>query len=425
MRNERMSVPRSAPTPSEPGKSGRWSDYYTGVVTRNGITVPGRHGALIDLDSFERVQSILAAQNAGGSRGRTHRHYLSGHLSCSCGHHYGYGRHRGKLGGIYEYYSCLSRVGGGGPCGARYLRLQEIEEHLETIHQHDWLTHRERELVREAVKKSLEVKSKVARDEAKRHERRLAELKHQQKRLLELYYQGGVSIELMREEQERIDSEGAQVRKWQHAAEAQIDDVLAALDEALLLIDRRSVRYEELPEHERRLLNLAIFDDFLIEEVDDEEPQTSRHATHGLPITVTPHYEQTYVVLRQFADAVTADENDQARRNARGDGALASARQPQAALRASQGLPNANPSPRYAGQGSHKDVMAERGGFEPPSDRRPETVFERRCRSSAASSPQPPIAPVTVTPPASAPAAWAMKPSLSRSSPASWRAVSS
>jgi hypothetical protein len=49
-----------------------------------------------------------------------------------------------------------------------------------------------------------------------------------------------------------------------------------------------------LPEHERRLLDLALFDDFLIEEADDE-------------LAVTEQSEETYLVLRQFADEVMGE----------------------------------------------------------------------------------------------------------------------
>jgi len=102
------------------------------MVTRGGITVRGLHTQIIDQATFERVQTVLASQRASGSRGRKHKHYLSGQLTCQrCDKHFGYGRHRGKCGTHYEYYSCLSRVTPTGPCGIRYVRLSEIEDRLE------------------------------------------------------------------------------------------------------------------------------------------------------------------------------------------------------------------------------------------------------------------------------------------------------
>jgi len=97
----------------------------------------------------------------------------------------------------------------------------------------------------------------------------------------------------MQQEQARIKHEQSEVERWQLSARVQVDDVVQALDEALRLIDGTSIGYDDLSEQERRLLNLAIFDDFLIEEDTDR-------------LTIQPQREETYVVLRQFADEVMA-----------------------------------------------------------------------------------------------------------------------
>ena len=123
---------------------------------------------------------------------------------------------------------------------------------------------------------------------------------------------------------------------------------MQALDEALRLIDGTSIRYDQLLEHERRLLNLAIFDDFLIE--DD-----------GDGLAIEPQREETYVVLRQFADEIIGRSRPDS---------------PPAGLVPADAAGNeANPSPLSLGQGSHKRKLAERGGFEPPVRVAPHTRF--------------------------------------------------
>jgi site-specific DNA recombinase len=328
------------------------SDYYTGVVTRNGVTTLGRHTRLIATAVFERVQANLAAQRASGSRGRKHHHYLSGQLTCGrCGKHHGYGRHRNRHGNIYEYYSCLSRVTPSGPCGARYVQLGWIETELTRIHARPWLTAHEIPRVRAAVRAAIEQKSVVARTEADRHTRRLEDLERQHHKLLQLYYRDGVSLELMQQEQARIARERVDVERWQQTAQIQVDELMQALDEALALVDGRLV-YDELPAHERRLLNLALFDDFVIEEQDG-----------GLQIE--PEREQTYVVLRQFADLVMADGKP-------------TSRPTNAPMAAGRG-PDANAGPVFLGQGSHKDKLAERAGFEPAMEFNPHTRLAGEC----------------------------------------------
>ena len=45
-------------------------DYYTGLVTRNGVTRPGRHERIVDHDTFERVQAVLDARRAAGEHSK-------------------------------------------------------------------------------------------------------------------------------------------------------------------------------------------------------------------------------------------------------------------------------------------------------------------------------------------------------------------
>lgn len=169
---------RSRATPSRPSQPLNIAtvhrmlrnDYYLGIVTHGGTKVRGRHDALIDQETFDRVQAVLDSHRACGSRGRKHHHYLSGQIVCgTCGKRHGYGRHRGKMGVQYEYYSCLSRVTPSGPCGAGYVRLHLIEEWLDTIHETDWLTLDEREHVRALVRKHVAAKAQIVRSEGERH----------------------------------------------------------------------------------------------------------------------------------------------------------------------------------------------------------------------------------------------------------------
>ena len=50
--------------------------YYLGYVTHNGQEHAGRHQPLVTPELFERVQHMLQAHRAGGTRERNHNHYL-------------------------------------------------------------------------------------------------------------------------------------------------------------------------------------------------------------------------------------------------------------------------------------------------------------------------------------------------------------
>ena len=365
---------RSRPTPARPsqpltiGTVHRMlrNDYYLGIVTHGGVKLRGRHDPLVDQDTYERAQAALDSHRARGSRGHKHHHYLSGQLRCGrCHKSYGYGRHRGKMGTHYEYYSCLSRVTPSGPCGACYVRLQAIEEQLDAIHATAWLTPEEREQVRQAVRRCIEKKALVARSESERHSRRLRELTTQQQKLVQLYYRDAVSEDVLKAEQARITAERAQVEHWANAARHQIDDVMAALDEALLLVDSHQRAYDTATESQRRLLNLAIFEHFTIHEESED-------------VIVEPQLEAFYDQLMNFADAQPPNGS-----RPKADPASPTQAQP-AALAATTGANartgrDANPSPFSWGEGSHSERMAERAGFEPAMEFNPHTRLAGEC----------------------------------------------
>jgi site-specific DNA recombinase len=234
-------------------------DYYTGVVTRQGIKRPGLHPALVDEDTFAHVQRILDAHRISGDRTHKHHHYLKGTIYCTCGKRLGYGRHRGKCGGVYEYFSCLSRVQRGDRCAAPYFPVEPTERAIVRRYKRETLTAVQQESVRTHLLAHVEVKSQVARRESERHKRRLRELTAQQQKLVQLYYDGGVSKEVLQAEQQRIEEERAQAKQWADAAAREVEDVMQALDDALVLLDDRQIIYEALNHTCRRLANQAVF----------------------------------------------------------------------------------------------------------------------------------------------------------------------
>jgi site-specific DNA recombinase len=243
-------------------------DYYTGIVTLNGVKREGRHEAIIDPEVFEQVQQVLRAHKASGDRSHKHRHYLVGSLHCQvCGARLGYGRHRGN-GGVYEYFSCLSRMSRQGRCVAPYFRVETVEQRVKQKYQRYLLNAAEQTAIREALLARAETMGQAARKEASRHARRLRELTDQQQKLVHLYYEQGVSKEVLKAEQQRIQDEQAQVARWQAAAASEIADVDQALSDALVLIDAGTTPYLSANATERRLINLAIYVMLLVSDPD-------------------------------------------------------------------------------------------------------------------------------------------------------------
>ena len=243
-------------------------DYYIGIVTQNGVKLPGRHEPLISEEVFARVQSVLDGHRASGDRSQKHSHYLSGSVYCACGRRLGYGRHRSKSGAYYEYFSCLSRTRRGGRCDAPYFPVSAVERAVEQFVAHDLLTDEQQKRVRRAIHEHVEPKAANAKKEAARHLRRLDELNAEQQKLVQLYYRDLVSEEVLAAEQARIESERVDARVWTKAAKSDATDVLEALDKALALVSATADPYAHASPTARRLLLQTVFERLTITEDD-------------------------------------------------------------------------------------------------------------------------------------------------------------
>lgn len=80
------------------------SSYYTGKLPYGGVEYDGKHPALVDQRTWDRVQDVLAGRRISGDRSWRHEHYLKGTLFCArCDSRFGFGYSKGK-GGTYAYF---------------------------------------------------------------------------------------------------------------------------------------------------------------------------------------------------------------------------------------------------------------------------------------------------------------------------------
>ena len=329
-------------------------DFYIGMVTRKRVKRQGRHEALIDRETFEQVQKVLDGHRASGDRSHKHHHYLKGTLYCVCGKRLGYGRHRGKHGGVYDYFSCLSRVQRGARCSAPYFRVEPVERAIEARHKTLTLSPAQQEAIREALHAYVDAKAEVARRESSRHTRRLRELTGEQQKLVQLHYKGRVSEEVLEAEQTRIEAERTQARRWSTAAASEVKDVMQALNDALSLIDQGRLPYLTANSTERRLINQAIFHRLIITSADTAEAEP------------TPLYTQ----LAQLASDLPP-ATEPARQNGR--------RPARVAPNKTRRSPRDDHDPISWGRGSYFEQMAERAGFEPAMEFDPHTRLAGEC----------------------------------------------
>jgi site-specific DNA recombinase len=324
-------------------------DYYLGIVSLNGAKQQGRHDALVDSGTFEQVQHVLDGHRTSGERSHKHSHHLSGSLYCTCGVRLGYGRHRGKTGAVYEYFSCLSRVRPGGRCPAPYISVDDAEAAIAALYKREPLTLDEIDEVKHDLIAYVKEKAGIATREAERHHRRVGELSREQQKLLQLFYKGKLDEDVFEAEKARIAGERTQAERWTAAAKAETEDVTAALEEALCLLDRAHVDYAQQPPNVKRLVNQAIYDKLIVEGPDE------------IDVEHTPFYADAIRYARRPKSVARPAAKTSATRN--------------------RAVPQSkkNPDPLFRGRGSHIDRMAERAGFEPAMEFDPHTRLAGEC----------------------------------------------
>ncbi|MGH2853022.1 MAG: recombinase family protein [Solirubrobacteraceae bacterium] len=238
--------------------------YYAGIVQWNGERYPGKHEPLVDPDTFDRVQMLLAGARVSGERPQKHEHYLRGSIFCNeCLGRLLYGRHRGRSGRQYEYFCCNNRTVRRRTiqCASSHYSVEATEEHvIEHVYSTLVIPPKVQEQIRAELRRELSERTGVIQHEAERHERTLAQIEAKQEKLVQLYYQDLVSENVFAAEQDKLKAERRAAKRLRATATAQLDDVQDALDLALSRVQRPQEVYRDGTPLERRVMNLAIFE---------------------------------------------------------------------------------------------------------------------------------------------------------------------
>jgi site-specific DNA recombinase len=314
--------------------------YYTGVVVYRGRRVLGRHDALIDRDTFDQVQAVLAAHAIAGDRPSKHEHYLRGSLHCAeCGGRLLYTQNRGK-GGLYEYFSCINRSsrGIGGRCRTSHYPVPLVEraivEHYRTVR----LTKKVQDAVWGDVRRDTGERAEIVGRDIERQRRAIRTLEDNQLNLVQLSYKRLVSDEVLAREQDRLESEQQQAKALLDKAQLQAEDIDASLEDALAKTSTPYATYKASGPFERRLLNQTFFKRILIGE--DSEV---------LGASLTPVYAALAAWHAPLGQP-TGQEKPW-----------------KCPTPATQEAESTNPDPISRGRGLHFDQMVELGGLEPPT----------------------------------------------------------
>jgi site-specific DNA recombinase len=339
--------------------------YYAGwIVYKRGTPDEevhrGRHEALIDQETFDKVQMLLDEKRVAGERPRRRQHYLRGSVFCGkCGSRLTYGVSTGQTGGKYAYYFCASRVNRTSCTERANIRPGLIEAAIIPEYAKVELAYPDLERRKAAIRAMAEVaqESLVKVREAKTE--LIGKLREQQQRLIRLHAEEGddVSPDAFRAERTRMAGEILEAEKSLAETETRLklehEDLCAALE----LAGNIQAVYRAADEQTKRGYNQAFFKRIRIRaRWDDEKRQTVAEVV-GVELT------DPYALLlaeQTVEDALAWVEAIQARPKA-----------PEARKRPVGALPEPDISIYVQ--------MAERAGFEPAMEFDPHTRLAGEC----------------------------------------------
>ena len=259
--------------------------YYKGVVTYKGIEYKGAHEALIDIETWDKVQSILASR-INGERNLKHPHFLKGSVYCAyCGERLIVSNEKKKDGTVYPYFVCNGRHSKRRrDCKTKAVLIDVVEKEIEKIYDSYQLPTKVRILIETYLQK-------VIADEKQKYESELdglkgqkAALENKRKKLLEAHYSDAIPLDLMKTEQQKIAKELAAIDHEIDLHNITFEQISANLDMVLDIVENCGEAYRNASDTIKKLMNQAIFEKFYISNGPEDE--------FGVKLTFKAPYDQ-------------------------------------------------------------------------------------------------------------------------------------
>ena len=240
--------------------------YYVGVVRYQGVLYQGKHKALVDHATWQRVQEQLTAKHLSGEKHREHPHYLKGSIFCGqCGSRLIVCHAKGR-GGTYPYFICIGRQQKRTSCTQRAIRIEQAEAAIAAHYATVQLPEAELVAVRAFLEEELSKLRLDTERERTAQQRRLGVLEGERKKLLEAHYANAIPLDLLRSEQERLTREIEAAESRLAEIEGDFKKAESNLKRALTRAGDCAAAYREAAGRLRRQFNLAFFRRLLIDD---------------------------------------------------------------------------------------------------------------------------------------------------------------
>ena len=246
--------------------------YYKGVIKYKGVEYDGSHEKLVEPETWDLVQSILASR-LNGERSLRHPHFLKGSLYCAyCGERMIVSNEKKKDGTVYPYFVCGGRHSKRKKnCKTRAVLIDVVEKKIEKIYDNYQLPSEIR------IQIEAQVLTIISQEKAK-YDKEInglngekAKLENKRKKLLEAHYNDAIPLDLLKEEQKKITKELAAVEHEIKMHNTTFDSIVDNLKLALDIVENCGEAYRNANDSTKKLMNQAIFNKFyIVNDVDHE-----------------------------------------------------------------------------------------------------------------------------------------------------------
>ena len=238
--------------------------YYKGQTRFQGVQYDGRHEALVDDETWQLVQDVLAS-HVNGERVRKHPHFLKSTVYCGqCGERLMVQHSTSATGVKYPYYYCAGRHSKRTVCNLRAVLIYEVEKKLEDYYHRMQLDSSFRLSVEAMIREEFGTSRKQVESEQADLKREQEKLERERQKLLEAHYAGAIPLDLLGREQERISRALQKIAAQLEATSTQYEGIERNLQLALDLTVDCGAAYRDAPEHIKRMFNQAFFSKVLV-----------------------------------------------------------------------------------------------------------------------------------------------------------------
>ncbi len=380
--------------------------YFIGKVRYGGVIYEGQHKPLIDAQTWEQVQDMLAQKKQSGDRSWRHSHYLKGSVFCArCGSRLGVSHSKGRS-ETYSYFYCLGRNKKRTNCDMPYVDIDKVErgvaKHWQTIQFAPELL----DSIRTAVIKELDILQ--ARDKAMLAEqkKRLKDTDRKLNRLIDAYLAEALPVEELKKKQQSLMADKQDAERLIASSSASQTVITGRIDTALKLMEHAGQLYTQAPEQIRRELNQVFYETLPIN-TDGDVAGSQLHepfATLGNTTTKQTRQDDQVEQAQQKANVIglqnqtkdkdgdssdtsendkTDDHDEQGNKNDRTKDGVIDTDNSQTIDLADQAIKPTNPENKS--RGSNVFYVAEEVGFE-PTEGCPSHAFQA-CRFGRSRTP--------------------------------------